>query len=815
MSVVSERLKVMNKSGLFRVGLVAAAALACLAPASAADFYVSPSGSDSAPGTLVKPFATLAHAQKAARPLTGKKPVTINLRAGAYYLSAPVVLTCADSGSKAAPVTYQAYKGEQVIVSGGRLLHPSWTPYRNGIMKTSVPADCATDQLFVNGQRRILARYPNYDPNQPILGGYSADAFSSERAKQWADPAGGIIHAMQAMEWGDLRYRITGKDADGNVTYEGGWQNNRQMGMHPQQRYVENIFEELDAPDEWFLNTKTHTLYYYPPAGIDLSKAIIETVRLRSLIEMRGDEAHPVRFVRFKGITFRHTTRTFMDNKEPILRSDWTIYRGGALFFSGTENCFVENCNIEQVGGNAVFVNNYNRRLTVRGCDIPDAGSNGVAFVGDPEAVRSPLFEYGQRHYLAEIDLTSGPRTNNYPAECLVEDCLICRSGRVERQTAPVEIDMAERITVRHCSIYDVPRAGINIGDGCWGGHVIEFCDIFDTVKETGDHGSFNSWGRDRYWGLTGVDPNNDADWNTHTNLPFLDVVEPITLRNTRWRCDHGWDIDLDDGSSNYHIYNNLCLNGGVKNREGYGRIVENNVIVNNTFHPHVWYAHSGDVFRHNIVFVDGYRPAGMPADRPWGSEMDNNLVDQPGLKEPHPAQGLAAMSHRDAASIVADARFVNPAAGDFRVAGDSPALALGFKNFPMDQFGVVSLRLKAIARTPVIPTIAGQTNDNSNQAPAAASSVLFGARVRNIVGLGDRSVYGLPDESGVLILDTPPGSAAHKFGLLPSDVIIAANNQAAPTITDLLKIVDLSQGKALHLIIIRQQKKVDVRIGV
>ena len=46
-----------------------------------------------------------------------------------------------------------------------------------------------------------------------------------------------------------------------------------------------------------------------------------------------------------------------------------------------------------------------------------------------------------------------------------------------------------------------MPRAGINVGDGCWGGHVIEFCDIFDTVTETGDHGSFNSWGRDRFWG--------------------------------------------------------------------------------------------------------------------------------------------------------------------------------------------------------------------------------------------------------------------------------------------------------------------------
>jgi hypothetical protein len=797
----------MNNVALLWAGLFALAPFVCASPASAAEWYVSPHGSDAAPGTLAKPFATLARAQEAARPVAGKKPVTINLRGGTYYLPAPLVLKGADSGAKHAPVVYRAYKGETVVVSGGQLLHPVWEPYRDGIMKATVPEDCTTDQLFVNGQRRTLARYPNDDPDQRILGGYSADAFSPERARRWADPAGGFIHAMQAMEWGDLWY------AGGNITYEGGWQNNRQMGMHPEQRYVENIFEELDAPDEWFLDRKTHTLYYYPPAGLDLTKAAVETVRLRSLVELRGEEAHPVRNVRFEGITFRHTLRTFMDNKEPLLRSDWTIYRGGALFFTGTEDCAVENCDIEQAGGNAVFASGYNRRLTIRGCCIPEAGANGVAFAGDPKAVRSPLFEYNQRQNLANIDPAPGPRTNDYPADCLVDDCLICRSGRFEKQSAPVEIDLAARITVRHCSIYDVPRAGINIGDGCWGGHVIEFCDIFDTVKETGDHGSFNSWGRDRYWGLQGVDLDRDGDWAAHKDLPFLDAVEPITLRNSRWRCDHGWDIDLDDGSSNYRIYDNLCLNGGIKNREGYRRIVENNVIVNNTYHPHVWFAHSGDVFRRNIVCLDSYRPAGMPSDQPWGAEMDDNLVNQAGLKEPRPARGLQAMSHRDAASLVADARFINPAAGDFRVADGSPALSLGFKNFPMDRFGVVSQRLKAIARTPEIPAIAGQANADG-QSPPAARGTAFGASVRNIVGLGDRSLYGLPDESGVLVLDTPADSIAHRSGLIAGDVIIAAGNHAVRTIADLLKLADRSPGTSLHLTVIRQQRKTEVDIA-
>ncbi len=88
--------------------------------------------------------------------------------------------------------------------------------------------------------------------------------------------------------WGDFHYVITGKDAAGNVAYEGGWQNNRRMGMHDRYRFVENIFEELDAPHEWFLDEKTSTLYYYPPKGLDLARAKVEVVGLRHLIEFRG-----------------------------------------------------------------------------------------------------------------------------------------------------------------------------------------------------------------------------------------------------------------------------------------------------------------------------------------------------------------------------------------------------------------------------------------------------------------------------------------------------------------------------------------------
>jgi len=621
------------------------------------------------------------------------------LRGGTYYLPEKLVFAAEDSGSQAAPVVYQAYENEQPVISGGvRLGKLEWQPYRDGIVQAKVPDDLQTEEIFVNGERQILARYPNFDPKAQYFDGFAMDAISPQRVARWGDPAGGYFHAMHPALWGDFTWLITGKDPQGGLTKEGGWQNNRGGAAHQKIRFVENIFEELDAPGEWFLNTKTHTLYFYPPPGLDLATATVEATRLRSLVEFRGSQEKPVRFVTLRGLTFRQAARTVMDTREPLLRTDWAIYRGGAVFFEGAEDCALEDCFLDQVGGNAVFVNHYNRRVTIRGCHIAKAGASGICFVGDPQAARNPLFNYSQTTKLEDLDRTPGPRTQNYPADCLVDDCLIYLTGRVEKQTAGVAIDLSQNITVRQCSIYDMPRAGINIGDGCWGGHVIEFCDVFDTVKETGDHGSFNSWGRDRYW-LPKIAEVN-ARVKEVPELPRLDAVRPTILRNNRWRCDHGWDIDLDDGSSFYLITNNLCLHGGIKNREGYGRTVENNITVDSGLHPHAWFAASGDIFRRNIVWRD-YQPAIMPAP-PWGQEFDNNLMHKEGAASA-PATRLQKQSGRDEHSLVADAQFVDPAHGDYQVKEGSPALGLGFVNFLMDRFGVQKPALKALARTPIL----------------------------------------------------------------------------------------------------------------
>ncbi len=773
--------------------------------------WVSPDGSDSNAGSQTQPFASLERARQEARRASERGvPLTVFLKKGTYYLSAPLVFTSADSGTVKSPITYQAEDAD-VVISGGVKLELKWTAWRDGIQMAKVPAGLTTDQLFVNGVRQSMARYPNLDPNVRVYNGHAADAISIERTRSWKNPQGGYIHAMHAAEWGGFHFLITGKNDDGSLKFEGGWQNNRPAGMHRQFRFVENIFEELDSPGEWFLDQGTSTLYFYPPAGLDLSTATIEAVRLRHLVEFRGTMANPVRSIQIKGITFRHAARTFMENKEPLVRSDWTTYRGGAILFDGAEDCLLEDCTVDQVGGNAVFVNNFNRRITVRGCLIAQAGGNGVAFVGDRDAARVPRDWNDKSQSYGTLDRTPGPKSDNYPADSLVEDCLIYQTGRVEKQTSPVQIELSQGITVRHCSLYDVPRAGINIGDGCWGGHLIEHCDIFDTVKETGDHGSFNSWGRDRFWNLAGLNLNDDKLWEAEQKLPLLDANKTVVIRNNRWRCDHGWDVDLDDGSTNYHLINNLCLAGGMKLREGFYRTVENNIFINNGFHPHVWYKHSQDVVRRNIMLTDHYLPAGgMPATA-WGREMDFNLVHFAGLAS-RPAAKLAGQSKRDEHSIEADALFVDPENGDFRVRDGSPALALGFVNFPMDQFGVQRPKLKALARTPEIPRL-NRPASGSEKPQAKRTHYIWQAQARDISGLGDRSAYGLPNETGVLLQQVRASSAAAAAGFMNEDVVVGCNGKPVTNLASLQEAVNAAAGSPLNVSLYRKQKLMSIEL--
>ncbi len=253
-----------------------------------------------------------------------------------------------------------------------------------------------------------------------------------------------------------------------------------------------------------------------------------------------------------------------------------------------------------------------------------------------------------------------------------------------------------------------------------FGGHLIADNDIHDTVRETGDHGPFNSWGRDAYW----CPRQSHGHWQErHPAGPVRDAARlTTTVRHNRFHDRSGWGIDLDDGSSNYVVEDNLCLGIGIKLREGDYRTVQNNILYHpaNPLNSHVALDANHDIVRHNIVVVSAaaerpeadvnfasddaagtvFRSLLAPLHSPLASELDHNLywsdrgqcLISHGYREQEPRdcstlaewQALGYDQH----SVYADPQFTDPAAGDLTLQPGSPALALGFQPFTLTGFG-------------------------------------------------------------------------------------------------------------------------------
>jgi hypothetical protein len=375
----------------------------------------------------------------------------------------------------------------------------------------------------------------------------------------------------------------------------------------PAFRMVENIFEELDVPGECFHNAQTNTLYFKPQAGADLSKASVEVVELAHLIELQGSLEKPVRFIQFQGFTFRHTARTFMNTREPLLRSDWAIYRGGAVMLTGTEVIHVLDSTFDQPGGNALFVNHYNRRTLIKGC----------------------------------------------------------------------------------------------------------------------------------------------------------------------------------------HIH------------EGYGRKAYNNVLINNGFHPHVWYEDCASEFQRNIVMIK-HAPIGMKKN--WGVLVDYNFFTSEADRAPQ------ADSGSDAHSLSGDPMFVDAASGDFRVKDGSPALKTGFKNFPMDHYGVKKPALKAIAKTPVIPALLTSATPVADPKSQAALKWL-GAAIRSLQG-EEFSAFGVSKEDGgVQLVRVPEKSDATRAGLQDNDLVQQVNDIKVSNTDQFFAALKNAGEAPIKLRVIRNQQAIEITL--
>ena len=90
----------------------------------------------------------------------------------------------------------------------------------------------------------------------------------------------------------------------------------------------------------------------------------------------------------------------------------------------------------------------------------------------------------------------------------------------------------------------------------------------FNWVRETSDHGNFNSWDRLPFYTKT-------------TGAASVAVVESQVRHNLMWNNYHStWPIDHDDGSCYYHDHDNFLMYGGAKNYLGHSKRNEKNYYI-------------------------------------------------------------------------------------------------------------------------------------------------------------------------------------------------------------------------------------------
>jgi hypothetical protein len=111
-----------------------------------------------------------------------------------------------------------------------------------------------------------------------------------------------------------------------------GWQEGRGGPIDQNMYYVENIFEELDAPNEWYLDTINNKLYYYPrnsisnilltelnlAKNVNVHNSTFVAAVLRNVIEVRGFASHPVQNIKFINLNITHSATTYMNVTNPI-----------------------------------------------------------------------------------------------------------------------------------------------------------------------------------------------------------------------------------------------------------------------------------------------------------------------------------------------------------------------------------------------------------------------------------------------------------------------------------------------------------------
>ncbi len=651
-------------------------------------FYVAIDGKDTWSGLYPEPnaegtdgpLATIEAARDKIRNLksngtiSGKTKVII--RGGRYQISRPIIFTPEDSHT-----AYENFPGEIPVIDCGIKIK-NWSKTRvNGVdaffsdIKKETEQNFYFYQLFVNGKRKkrpILPEKGFYrikiteeEKKKSLFEGSDRFFINNQDMKKWKNLQD--IELVILHRW--IEERVLIKDFEqekGLVILSKKTKMNLADEKGEGSRYlVENIFEELKKPGQWYLDRTGGLLFYIPEENEDINsiEAYASMLAQAFIFEGSPETGKYIENITIKGLLIEHGERIASDDEKNLsVQAAYSI--PGVIYLKGCTNCSIKHCEIRHSGCYGIEISDGCKDINITGNHIHDMGAGGIKINGG-----DAVSEVCKRTSFINV-------IGNH-----IHDC-----GILYHSAAGILSMHASDCKFSDNHIHDLYYTGISCG-WVWGygenvskNNIVENNFIHDIGKGLlSDMGGIYTLG-----------------------------VQPATVirKNFIYRIEKygygAWCIYLDEGSSHIVVEDNICAftNSQIFHQH-YGRenIIRNNIFAfgdEGVISLSRGEDHNSFTFERNILigeekpfFIFSYGVKKLS-----GLISELNLFWEKSGKEPlwgyfnTTGQRIsfeeAKKSGYDKHSIFADPYFLNPENLDFRLKSVENVEKIGFKHFTL-----------------------------------------------------------------------------------------------------------------------------------
>jgi chitodextrinase len=457
------------------IGLFAAAAALSPTAASAAttapsavEVYVSPAAVGTQNGSHNHPFATLTAARDYVEKINQnmQRDIHVLLLDGTYTETQTFTLTARDSGTNGHTISYQAAPGAHPVISGGQQV-TGWhlSDASKGIYATHV-GNIDTRELYVNGHLETRARgAQNPSGFSKTANGYTITDTSMDSWTNQSD-----IEVVS--RWGWMLYRCPVQSIVGTTMtmQQPCWHNaNLHQGEEIQNpTWIENSYQLLDSPGEWYLDKAAGNLYYIPEAGQNLATATVTVPMVQDLVDLNGTIDAPVQNVAFRGVTFSYSTWLAPSSSDGMVegQAGFRIVGDNNPSFDSTRLNWQKTPGAVNVGygHNVAFTGNTFTHLGAVGLNL-NTGTQGTQIIGN---VLTDVAATGVQIGGGEVIDAHPSDTRSITKNTEVANNVVDGVADIYNGSLGILAAYTDHTTIEHNVVRNLPYSGISVGWG-WG----------------------------------------------------------------------------------------------------------------------------------------------------------------------------------------------------------------------------------------------------------------------------------------------------------------------------------------------------------